>query len=331
MTQKTIQLQQKIPADCCGMRLDAAVSQLLPDYSRAQISKWIKSGELTVNGEMVKTKMKVKGFESLELDCTLQVETDLVAQEGPLDVVYEDEDLLIINKPAGWVVHPGAGNPDHTVVNSLLYYLPDLNVLPRAGIIHRLDKDTTGLLIVAKNLSSYHQLIKMMQQREIKRTYVALAYGEIDAPKTIDAPIGRHPTQRIKMAVNGKGKPAVTHIDVIDYFPGLSLLEVNLETGRTHQIRVHLTHIGFPLVGDQTYQIKQQTYQTLKNYPDGLPELERQALHAYKLSFNHPITQKLVEVQQDLPEDMQSFIDHLYETEFEEEDDEDYEQWVEFD
>ena len=306
---KTIKLSKTIPAEYCGMRIDAALSLLLPDYSRAQISKWIKQEEITIDGELVKTKYKVKGHELINLDCTLKHETELVPQAGDLDIVFEDDELLILNKQANWVVHPGAGNPDHTVVNALLYYNDTLSLLPRAGIIHRLDKDTTGLLIVAKTLTSYNHLVRMMQNREINRHYYALVYGEINDNQTINAPIGRHPTQRTKMSVSNKGKPAVTHFDILEFYNQLTLLDVKLDTGRTHQIRVHLTHIGHPLVGDQTY-INKNLQQAIENQlPYSLQSLQRQALHAYKLEFAHPTKDNMISLKIDLATDFQKLLE----------------------
>lgn len=311
MTTKHIELTQALPTETCGKRLDAALVQVFPEYSRSQLVKWLKQGQILVDGHQAKPKDKVKGLEQVTFDCQLTVETDLTPQAGDLNIVYEDDDLLIINKQANWVVHPGAGNPDHTVVNALLYHHQELDKLPRAGIIHRLDKDTTGLLICAKSLKSYTALIKMMQAREISRYYLALVYGELLEDTTIDQPVGRHPTNRTKMAVTAKGKPAVTHVYIDQCYEELTLVECKLESGRTHQIRVHLSHIGHPLVGDQTYYNKNLITQTEKLLEFSFEHCQRQALHAYRLAFNHPITDKTIDVELPLPDDMSSLLEEL--------------------
>lgn len=311
MSEQTISLNKKIPATCAGMRLDAALSTLFPEYSRAQLVKWLKAEQITVDGAIVKAKFKVKGYEQILLNCQPSVETPLLPQQGDLNIVYEDDDLLIINKQANWIVHPGAGNPDNTVVNALLYYHEPLNLLPRAGIIHRLDKDTTGLLIVAKTLTSFNALVKMMQEREIQRFYQAITYGEMESDLIIDAPIGRHPSQRTKMAVTTQGKHAVTHVFVEQYYDALTHIRLKLETGRTHQIRVHLTHAGFPLIGDPVYQDKNKQRQAESFLDMTFDDFNRQALHAYRLEFIQPISQQAIEIEIPLPQDMLQLLDKI--------------------
>lgn len=306
-----LSIKTKIPADFCGMRFDAALSKLLPDYSRAQIIKWIKLEHITIDGLIAKPKFKVKGFETIELNCPLMSKTDLEPQELELDINYEDEHLLVLNKRSDWVVHPGAGNPDQTVVNALLFYKPDLEKLPRAGIVHRLDKDTTGLLIVAKTMASYHALVKIMQERKIQRYYQAIVYGELYERQTIDTFIARHPTARTRMAVTNKGKQAITHFTILKNYKSLTHIEVKLETGRTHQIRVHLTHIGHPLVGDQTYISKNPQKIAEYQLQHKFDNFKRQVLHAYKLEFIHPMTNELISLTQELPSDMLELIEEI--------------------
>ena len=303
-----------VPSEAHGLRIDVALAQLFPDYSRAQLTHWLKEGQILLEKRHVKPKDKVVSGE------TISVNVDLTSinqrpehdspEDIPLDIAFEDEHLLIINKPAGLVVHPGAGNPCHTLVNALLHYYPDLAHLPRAGIIHRLDKDTTGLLLVAKTLVAYTQLIRMMQAREIHRHYLALVYGHVIAGNRIETGYGRHPRNRLKKAVCEDGREAITDYRINKSYHDFSLLEVTLLTGRTHQIRVHMAHIKHPVLGDQLYghprlRVPSGASEALQQ---ALHDLRRQALHAWKLSFIHPMTEQEIAVEAALPEDFNSLL-----------------------
>lgn len=308
-----ITLTAVVPENLSNLRLDAAMAQLFPDYSRAQIQQWIREGAVNLNGQPVKkTRTAVKPTQQIDLNATLIDQGDWQAQNIPLDIVYEDDSLIVINKPVGLVVHPGAGNPDKTLVNALLYYAPELSEIPRAGIIHRLDKETSGLLVIARTLPAHHALTKMMQEREISREYRALVLGNIISGNTIDTRIGRHPVQRIKMAVTGNGRTAITHYRVIERFEKHTLLKVKLETGRTHQIRVHMAHIGHPIVGDPVYGkrgVENKSY-----------TLSHQALHAYKLGLKHPISGQNHYWKAPMPEDMLDLIEKLQARELDDKD-----------
>ena len=311
---KTIILENTIPATLADMRLDVALSQLFPDYSRSQIQAWIKEGYVQLDQQIIqKPRHFVQENQSVTITATVVDSTEWQAEAIPLTIVYEDDALIIVNKPIGLVVHPGSGNPDHTLVNALLHHAPELSLVPRAGIVHRLDKDTSGLLVVAKTLASHNALIRQMQAREVEREYRAVVHGYIISGGTINLPMGRHKTQRTKMAVRDNGKEAITHYRVLEHFEEHTLLSVKLETGRTHQIRVHFSHFNYPLVGDPSYG-KRAQYQ----YPelpqvtqDALNSFKHQALHAYKLSLVHPITKKRMEWKAPMPADMQQLIEAL--------------------
>ncbi len=309
-----IELSSEIPEDLSGMRLDAAAAKIFSDYSRNKIQDWIESGELLLDGKEAKIKDKVKAGQLLELDAELLDLQEDLPEEIDLDIIYEDQDLLVINKPAGLVIHPAAGNRTGTLLNGLLYYLPDSIKVPRAGIIHRLDKDTSGLLIIAKTIESHLKLTQMMKDREISRRYLALVNGVLKSHMTIRTFMGRHPIDRTKMAVvsKGLGKEAITHCEVLEQFSNHTLIEARLETGRTHQIRVHMAHKKFPLFGDLIYgprvfMPKGADEAVLKQFRN----FKRQALCAYALSFAHPRTGELLEFEIDLPEDMQALLDTL--------------------
>lgn len=306
-------LEKLIPKECLGMRYDATLAKLFPDYSRAQLLKWLKLDYILLDGKSVKPTYKVKGIELVRLECPKEIKTHTLPQDIPIDIKYEDDYLLILNKPANLVVHPGAGNPDGTLVNALLHYNIGLESLPRAGIVHRLDKDTTGLMIVAKTLESYLALTNLMQERKVSRHYQAIVYGEVENNQTIETFMGRHPTNRTKMAVLGSGKAAVTHINVLAHYDYITHLNVKLETGRTHQIRVHLTHIGHPLIGDPTYQHKNTQKITQAQLNHTFDDIQRQALHAYKLEFIHPMTQKPILLTQPLPDDLLALLEKIKE------------------
>lgn len=286
---KQISLNARISEDLAGQRLDQAAAELFPDYSRGRLQKWIKQGELTLDGSKAKPSVRVNGGESLCIKANLISEGEVEPQDIPLDIIFEDEHLLVINKPVGLVVHPAAGNWDGTLQNALLHYDPDLDSLPRSGIVHRLDKDTSGVMVVARSLKAHASLVEQLQTRSMSRVYEAVVKGEIPPAGTIDASIDRNPRNRKKMAVIKGGKPAVSHYRLIQRLAGTSHVEVSLESGRTHQIRVHLTHIGYPIVGDPVYgkgPVKQ------KGLPseaiEAINRFSRQALHANKLKLVHP-------------------------------------------
>ena len=296
-----------------GMRLDQFVSKHRPEYSRSRIQQWIKDGLIRLNGQPARAKDKLKGGEVVELDLQKALDSieaeDWSPQEIPLDIVYEDEYILLVNKQAGLVVHPGSGNPDRTMVNALIHHDASLAKVPRAGIIHRLDKDTTGLLVVAKTLEAHTRLVEALQDRDFDREYRALVWGELTAGGKINQPIGRHPTQRTRQAVVHNGKPAVTHYRVEERFRAHTLLKVMLETGRTHQIRVHLAHLKLPIVGDPVYGGR------LRIPPAASEELmaalrgfKRQALHAARLGLEHPITGEAMSWEVPMPDDMLSLL-----------------------
>jgi len=305
MKSSTIQLSLRIPATQAGQRLDQALAQLLPDYSRSRLKSWIESGEIRVDGEPRRPRDKVDGGEAVEVNATLAVEVAAKAQPIPVDVVHQDKHLFIVNKPAGLVVHPGAGNPDQTLQNALLALDPKLAELPRAGIVHRLDKETSGLLIIARTLPAHTVLVRMLEDRAIHREYEAVCKGVMTAGGTIDAPIDRHPVERVKMAVRQGGRESVTHYRVIKRYRANTHVRVQLETGRTHQIRVHLAHAGYPLVGDRVYggrlMMPKGATEELRM---ALREFPRQALHAARLQLEHPVTGKALECVAPLPEDM---------------------------
>ena len=296
-----------------GLRLDQAVSLLFSQYSRAQLQKWIKSGELRVNGCQLKPKDKVKVGDTVLLSAELVDVTHWVAEKQALDIIYEDEHLLVVNKSANCVVHPAHGHASGTLVNALLEYCPLLATLPRAGLIHRLDKDTTGLLVVAKTLQGHHRLVQQMQAREIRRIYWAVIQGVPLVGGVIRLPIGRHPRIRTKMAVVDAGRPSATHYKVVERFALHSLLKLKLETGRTHQIRVHLSHQSMPIVGDILYGAKLRLPKGIDDKGrEVLSQFKRQALHAAELSFEHPIeVDQRVHCQAPLPADMKALIETL--------------------
>ena len=303
-------LELRVPNEHGGLRLDQALVKMLPEYSRSRLQDWIEQGQVTLNGSPASVKQKVWGGENIRVvPQTHPSEQPYLAEDIPLDIVYEDDAILVIDKPVGLVVHPGSGNWEGTLLNALLHHAPQLKDVPRAGIVHRLDKDTSGLMVVAKTLVAQTALVRQMQKRSVKREYLALVWGEVDYGDTIDFPIGRHPSQRVKMAVVEGGKEAVTHYTVEANFPSCTLLRCRLETGRTHQIRVHLTYIGHPLIGDSVYQKGvQKCALPLRELLNGFP---RQALHATKLALEHPDTGEWMEWEVPLPEDMEELLDSI--------------------
>ena len=298
------------------MRLDQCLAEIFPDYSRSKLQTWIKAGRVLVDGEALKGREKLDGGEEIELDAEAEQVVEYDAEDIPLDIVYEDESILIVNKPAGLVVHPAVGNWTGTLVNALLNHVPSLDTLPRAGIVHRIDKDTSGLLMVAKTLQAHNSLVEQLQERTIHREYLALVKGWMTAGGTVDQPIGRHPVDRKRNAVRRDGKEAVTHYRLEQRFKRHTLIRVKLETGRTHQIRVHMSHINYPLVGDQTYGGRfQMPAECNPALADALRNFKRQALHATKLGLDHPETGEYMEWEQPMPEDMQNLIKLLTENE----------------
>lgn len=305
MTER-IQLQAEVPEQLQGCRLDQVAAQLFPDYSRARLQLWIKSGELTVNGEQKKTREKMLAGQVLLLSAEVENQERWLAEDISLEVIYEDSAILVLNKPAGLVVHPAAGHASGTLLNALLAHCPDLASMPRAGIVHRLDKDTSGLMVVAKTLLAQNHLVNQLQQRSVSREYEAVVFGPMTGGGTVEAAIGRHPQQRKKMAVlNVGGKEAITHYRIIQRFSHHSHLRCMLETGRTHQIRVHMAYIKHPLIGDPVYAgrprlpkaASEEMITTLRGFA-------RQALHARRLSLVHPLSGDTVSWEVQLPQDM---------------------------
>ena len=301
-----------IPERMTGQRLDVALSEMLPDYSRSKITAWIKSGEALINHKTFKPKDKVNGSEMVELTISQKQNNDWVGEDIPLNIVFEDEDIIVLNKAVGLVTHPGAGNWSGTLANALLYYEPKLATLDRAGIVHRLDKNTSGLMVVARNEKSQKYLVEQLQKHSVSREYSAIVYGHMVAGGTIDEPIGRDTKDRVKQAVSSHGKEAVTHYRVIDRYQNHTHIKAILETGRTHQIRVHLSHIGYPLMGDPMYggkvRFPKKADVILK---EAIVNFKRQALHARKLTLTHPISGELMSWKAPLPEDMLALLDVL--------------------
>ncbi|OJW86651.1 23S rRNA pseudouridine(1911/1915/1917) synthase RluD [Thiobacillus sp. 65-1402] len=296
--------QLVIPDAQGGQRLDQALAALLPEFSRNRIQNWIRARKIAVDDAWGTTKMKVSGGEAVRVEIEPDPNATPDAPEAiPLNVVFEDPVLLVIDKPVGLVVHPGSGNPRGTLLNALLHRVPQSAELPRAGIVHRLDKDTSGLLVVAKTLQAHTDLVRQLQARTVKREYLALVYGEVDHAGTVDMPLARDPHNRTKRTVHSMGKQAVTHYDVVERFPGVTLLRCRLETGRTHQIRVHMQHIGHPLVGEQVYSASRRSHLKIP-FP-------RQALHAERLGLIHPITQEFMQWECPLPPDFASLLQAL--------------------
>lgn len=305
-----ITLKSTITPELEGKRLDQALCQLFPEYSRARLQHWIKADAVKVDGKILRAKDKVKAGNNIDINTSIEI-TDSwqEPQEIPLDIIYEDHDIIVLNKPVGLVIHPGAGQKDQTLLNALLYRYPELKKIPRAGIVHRLDKDTSGLLVIARTLEAHTKLVAALQKREIKREYVAIVNGVLTAGGSINEPIGRHKTMRTKMAVTPGGKHAITHYRVIAKSAAYTLVHVILETGRTHQIRVHFAHIKHPIVGDPTYggrlKIPGNINEKLEEY---IKNFNRQALHARKLTLTHPRTGELMTFEAKLPKDMEKLI-----------------------
>jgi len=294
-----------IPDRMSGSRLDSAISEMLPDYSRSKITAWIKSGDALINDKSFKPKDKSNGTETVFLTLNQKQNNDWIAEKIPLNIVYEDEDIIVINKQSGLVTHPGAGNWTGTLANALLYYDPELSKLDRAGIVHRLDKNTSGLMVIARNEKAQKYLVEQLQNHSVDREYSAIVYGHMIAGGTVDEPIGRDPKDRVKQAVSMSGKDATTHYRAIDRFKSHTHVKAILETGRTHQIRVHLSHVGHPLIGDPMYggrvRFPKKASEELK---EALLNFKRQALHSKKLTLDHPISGEVMSWKASLPEDM---------------------------
>ncbi len=301
-----------IPERMTGARLDASLAEMLPDYSRSKITIWIKSGDALINQETFKPKDKVSGSEIVCLTLNQKQSNDWTAEKIPLNVVYEDEDIIVINKQFGLVTHPGAGNWTGTLANALLYYDPALSKLDRAGIVHRLDKNTSGLMVIARNEKSQKYLVEQLQNHSVDREYSAIVYGHMIAGGTVDEPIGRDPKDRVKQAVLMSGKEATTHYRAIDRFKSHTHVKAILETGRTHQIRVHLSHVGHSLIGDPMYggrvRFPKKASEELK---DALVNFTRQALHSKKLTLTHPISGEIMSWKAPLPDDMLRLLEVL--------------------
>jgi 23S rRNA pseudouridine1911/1915/1917 synthase len=301
-----------VPEDLAGRRLDQAAAALLPEFSRSRLRAWIDAGELTVGGREAKARMLMKGGEELALDTELAAAVEAGPEPIPLSIVHEDESLLVVDKPAGLVVHPGAGNRSGTLQNALLHRYPELAVLPRAGLVHRLDKDTSGLLLVARTLASHTVLVAALERREIKRTYRAICQGVLTGGGSVDAPIGRHARDRTKMAVVDNGREARTHFRVVERFRAHTYCEIELETGRTHQIRVHMAHVRAPLLGDPVYggrpKLPPEPSEELKA---ALQAFRRQALHACRLRLVHPLTRASLDHASPVAPDMAHLLDLL--------------------
>ncbi len=307
-------LTEKVPEEFAGDRLDQILAKLFPDYSRSKLQTWIKAGRVLVDDTVRKPKERLEGGETIRLDAEAEAVIECEAEAIPLTIIFEDEALLIINKPAGMVVHPAAGNWSGTLQNALLYHDANLVALPRAGIVHRIDKLTSGLLVVAKTQQAHKYLVEQLQARDINREYLAITQGRMTAGGKVDEPIGRHPVDRKRNAVREDGKHALTHYRVLERFARHTLIQVKLETGRTHQIRVHMEYIRYPLIGDPVYggrfRMPPNCSELLEK---NLRAFKRQALHAAKLGLLHPVSHEYMEWQADLPEDMQQLLQALKE------------------
>ena len=307
-----VSLDAEIPAEMHGIRVDQAAVQLFPMYSRSKLQEWILEGSLTVDGGVRRAKDKVSVGEKLAVRAQVMPEVSWAGEERPLDILFEDEHVLVVNKPAGLVVHPAAGHPAGTLVNALLGYAPALEALPRGGIVHRLDKDTSGVMCVARSPLAHRSLVTQLSERTVKREYVAVCQGVLSGGKTIDEPIGRHPTARTKMAVTSSGKPAITHFQVRERFGHHTAITVNLETGRTHQIRVHLAWHKYPLLGDPVYGGRLRVPKGASDeLLSAIRGFARQALHAESLRFTHPARDEEVTFTTPLPEDLSQLFSVL--------------------
>ena len=321
-----ITLSAEVQPEQIGQRLDQTLAELFPEYSRSRLKTWIEADLVKLNDRIVNIpREKVLGGEKIEITVEVEDETRFEPENIPLNIVYEDDDIIVINKPKDLVVHPGAGNPDGTVLNALLYHYPPIAEVPRAGIVHRLDKDTTGLMVVAKTIPAQTKLVRDLQKRKITREYEAVASGIMTKGGTVDQPMARHATKRTLMAVHPMGKTAVTHYRIMENYRNYTRLRLRLETGRTHQIRVHMAHIAHPLLGDQTYGGRPRPPKNAsEDFMEVLRNFKRQALHAVMLRLAHPITGEMMEWYAPLPDDFVELLNALKADYLEHQDELDY-------
>ncbi|HEY3646177.1 MAG TPA: 23S rRNA pseudouridine(1911/1915/1917) synthase RluD [Gammaproteobacteria bacterium] len=306
--------ESRIPAELSGQRLDQALAQLFPEYSRSRLSQWIKDGRVLVDEAAARPRDAVMGGQKVQLRVPEEPLSDMAPEALPLEIVHEDAALIVVNKPVGLVVHPGAGNHSGTLQNALLHHAPELAQVPRAGLVHRIDKDTSGLLVVARTLEAHTALVAALQAREFERVYLAVALGVMTGGGTVDAPIKRHPTDRVRMSVREGGRESVTHYRVLKRYRAHTYISVELETGRTHQIRVHLAHIKYPLVGDQVYGRRLGPPRNASpKLQETLRAFHRQALHAAKLGLVHPVSGEALHWEVPPPPDFQQLLAALEE------------------
>ena len=312
LNKKKVSLIYTVLDSDLGNRVDQISSKQFTEYSRAHIQKWIKEGNLLVNDKKIKAKYIPQLGDVISVEFWEEPQLIDLPEDIPLEIIFEDEEIMIINKPAGLVVHPGSGNKSGTLVNALLSHNEELSFLPRAGIVHRLDKDTSGIMVISKSEISYLNLIEQLKERSVKRTYLAIVLGAPLANKIINKPIGRHPKIRTKQAVTHNGKEAITRFSVLESLEGYSLLRVNLETGRTHQIRVHLSHIGYPIVGDPVYGNRSKfSPGSNEAFKKVISSFKRQALHAEEIELIHPSSKELISFKASMPSDMQILLDDI--------------------
>ena len=305
-----IRIDGVVPGSLSGLRADQALATIFPQHSRSRIQEWIRAGAATLDGAAVRARDRVAGGERVSILCAVESDERSAAQPGPLAILHDDPDLLALDKPPGLVVHPGAGNRDGTLLNRLLAHDPGLREVPRAGLVHRLDKNTSGVMLVARSLHAHTRLVAQIRAREVTRVYDAVVSGSPPARGTVEAPIGRDRARRTRMAVEARGKHAVTHYRVVERYRRHARLEVTLETGRTHQIRVHLAHVGHPVVGDPTYG-KRRSRARATDGPDAAASFSRQALHARRVSLLHPVSGRALTIASDLAPDMRELVEAI--------------------
>jgi len=307
-----IKQKYNVGPENAGIRIDQYLANMFPNYSRGAIQKWISNGDVLINANKCKPKNKLKGYEEISVDVIIEAVVEDQPQEMDLDIIFEDDEIIVINKPAGMLVHPGSGNPDNTLLNGLLAHNDTQSLLPRAGIVHRLDKMTSGLMVVAKTVGAFNSLVDQLKDHTVAREYFAIVKGVLSQENRIDQPIGRHKTQRTKMAVVINGKRAVTRFDILENFKHYTAIKVNLETGRTHQIRVHMHYVNYPLLGDPVYgnhlRVEPDVEKGLKEIIRTFP---RQALHARMLSFVHPKTNQTIRFKCKLADDLLELLEEL--------------------